>query len=236
MNMRTTTGLFASLPIAGAALADTPRLGGSMLHLLVSQNGQALEFAYETQVSDPVELFLYEEDVYTGPAGVLNGVYYSSRFGWLADGFFDLPAGSGVFIENLGTTEGLSAFDAFSFAPILGTQTSPDIWQWGGMMTHNWYSATEPGVYSATYRVYVGSAATQEPLAGWTPVELTLEWEVPFDCIADVNGDGMLSPADFSAWVAAYNTGADGCDQNGDGNCSPADFSAWVGNFNAGCE
>lgn len=236
MNMRTAMGLVASLSIAGAALADTPRLGGSMLHLLVSQNGQSLEFAYETQVSDPVELFLYEEDVYTGPAGVLNGVYYSGRFGWLADGFFDLPAGSGVFIENLGTTEGLSAYDAFSYAPILGTQTSPEIWQWGGMMTHNWYAATEPGVYSATYRVYVGSAATQEPLVGWEPVELTLEWEVPFDCIADVNGDGMLSPADFSAWVAAYNTGAPGCDQNGDGNCSPADFSAWVGNFNAGCE
>ncbi len=39
-------------------------------------------------------------------------------------------------------------------------------------------------------------------------VELTLEWEVPFECIADVNGDGMLSPADFSAWVSAFNTAA----------------------------
>ncbi len=55
------------------------------------------------------------------------------------------------------------------------------------------------------------------------------------DCVADVNDDGILSPADFSAWVAAFNAMAPECDQNADGLCSPADFSAWVGNYNAGC-
>jgi hypothetical protein len=55
------------------------------------------------------------------------------------------------------------------------------------------------------------------------------------DCPADVNGDGMLTPADFSAWIAAFNAQAPGCDQNGDGQCLPNDFSAWVANFNAGC-
>ena len=54
-------------------------------------------------------------------------------------------------------------------------------------------------------------------------------------CLADTNGDGMLSPADFSAWVAAFNAMAPECDQNSDGLCSPADFSAWVANYNAGC-
>lgn len=54
-------------------------------------------------------------------------------------------------------------------------------------------------------------------------------------CLADVNGDGIASPADFSAWVAAYNASASGCDQNGDGQCTPADFSAWVINYNNGC-
>ncbi len=54
-------------------------------------------------------------------------------------------------------------------------------------------------------------------------------------CLADTNGDGVLSPADFSAWVAAFNAMAPECDQNADGSCSPADFSAWVANFNAGC-
>ncbi len=55
------------------------------------------------------------------------------------------------------------------------------------------------------------------------------------DCLADTNGDGMLSPADFSAWVAAFNAMSPACDQNADAQCSPADFSAWLANFNAGC-
>ena len=54
-------------------------------------------------------------------------------------------------------------------------------------------------------------------------------------CLADTNGDGFVTPADFSAWVAAFNTMAPQCDQNGDGLCTPADFSAWVANYNAGC-
>jgi hypothetical protein len=65
-------------------------------------------------------------------------------------------------------------------------------------------------------------------------VTLTVVIE-PAACPADVNGDGAPTPADFSAWVAAFNAQAPGCDQNADGSCTPADFSAWIANFNAGC-
>ncbi len=54
-------------------------------------------------------------------------------------------------------------------------------------------------------------------------------------CVADTNGDGVLSPADFSAWIMAFNDRSDACDQNGDDLCTPADFSAWILNFNLGC-
>ncbi|MCA9274325.1 MAG: right-handed parallel beta-helix repeat-containing protein [Phycisphaerales bacterium] len=54
-------------------------------------------------------------------------------------------------------------------------------------------------------------------------------------CWADVNLDGALSPADFSAWVAAFNANNVRADQNRDGDVTPADFSAWVANYNAGC-
>ncbi len=54
-------------------------------------------------------------------------------------------------------------------------------------------------------------------------------------CAADTNGDGMLSPADFTAWIAAFNAMAPQCDQNSDGMCTPADFTAWIANYNAGC-
>ena len=52
------------------------------------------------------------------------------------------------------------------------------------------------------------------------------------DC-CDANNDGSCTPADFSAWVAAFNSGAARCDVNQDGSCTPADFSAWVAAFNA---
>jgi len=54
-------------------------------------------------------------------------------------------------------------------------------------------------------------------------------------CPADTNGDGMLSPADFTAWIAAFNAQSPACDQNGNGLCTPADFTAWIANYNAGC-
>lgn len=63
----------------------------------------------------------------------------------------------------------------------------------------------------------------------------TLTVNTDSDCVADVNGDGELTPSDFTAWVNAFNTGAPECDQNQDGMCSPTDFTAWVAHFNKGC-
>lgn len=54
-------------------------------------------------------------------------------------------------------------------------------------------------------------------------------------CPADTNGDGVVSPQDFNAWIQAFNGQTPACDQNGDGLCTPSDFNAWIQNFNAGC-
>jgi hypothetical protein len=54
-------------------------------------------------------------------------------------------------------------------------------------------------------------------------------------CTADQNSDGMVSPADFSAWTANFNAMDPRADTNYDGMLTPADFSAWVAAFNAGC-
>ena len=81
--------------------------------------------------------------------------------------------------------------------------------------------------------VVVGAAGVQPATSQVRGV--VYYYDLSFDCAADVNGDGMLSPTDFSAWLIAYNNGDPGCDQNDDGACTPTDFTAWVTNFNAGC-
>ncbi len=54
-------------------------------------------------------------------------------------------------------------------------------------------------------------------------------------CKADTNLDGQVNPADFNAWIVAFNTQTSPADQNLDGIISPADFNAWIINFNQGC-
>ncbi|RNC82844.1 MAG: hypothetical protein ED559_14060 [Phycisphaera sp.] len=54
-------------------------------------------------------------------------------------------------------------------------------------------------------------------------------------CPADTNNDGQLTPADFTAWINAFNNNLPECDQNGDGACTPTDFTAWIANYNSGC-
>jgi hypothetical protein len=56
-----------------------------------------------------------------------------------------------------------------------------------------------------------------------------------YNCLADVNHDGSVTPTDFTAWLDAFNNNLPECDQNGDGACTPTDFTAWIANFNAGC-
>jgi len=54
-------------------------------------------------------------------------------------------------------------------------------------------------------------------------------------CRGDINHDGIVSPADFTAWINAYNQGLIEADINGDGSIDPGDFTAWIASYNAGC-
>lgn len=53
-----------------------------------------------------------------------------------------------------------------------------------------------------------------------------------YTCLADVNGDEMLSAADFGAWVNAYSDGDLLADQNQNGVLDPGDFGQWIINYN----
>lgn len=91
-------------------------------------------------------------------------------------------------------------------------------------------------VYLFGSQVGVLDAATSDfqRLANIDALEIREMIDDPCDpCVlADVNGDGVVSPADFNAWIIAFNNGNIRADQNCDGIVSPADFNAWVVNFN----
>ena len=54
-------------------------------------------------------------------------------------------------------------------------------------------------------------------------------------CIADVNGNGVADPGDYTAWINAFNNNDSAAEQNCDGTVMPTDFTAWIANYNAGC-
>jgi len=102
----------------------------------------------------------------------------------------------------------------------------------------NDYTATMPAgvcddsvVFNFTVNALDGTQLIDPPAPGAYNATVTCDMV----CLPDVNHDGQVTAADFTAWVAAFNAGAPECDQNGDGSCTAADFTAWVANFNAGC-
>jgi hypothetical protein len=49
----------------------------------------------------------------------------------------------------------------------------------------------------------------------------------------DANGDGRMTPADFSMWIARYTAGHPAADTNFDGQLTPADLTAWIAGWSA---
>lgn len=100
----------------------------------------------------------------------------------------------------------------------------------GANDTFGWSIEIEAGV------AVIGASQADAPLANSGSAYL-FDVTLPGpSCAADVNGDGFVTPADFTAWINAFNNNLPTCDQNGDAACTPADFTAWIANFNLGCD
>lgn len=207
-------GLLAACPLAKAQF---PTLGGPMKHILIAFDNNSIGLSFESPDEGPLTLHDYGE-TYSGAAAVLNDSAYNAQFGWLAGGFISLPPDGSIWIETLDATPGLETYDAFSFAPILGTDGSSDRWQWSGVMTHNWYAVRDYGFYEATYSVYIGDAVGQ-PMSGFAADSITLSWlyapdlntgqlgaapgAIKPDSLARVSGDVGPTPAPGSAIALA---------------------------------
>lgn len=200
-------GLVASAALAGLVLAlpavraNEPQLGGAMKHIFVTLYAptKTLYHAIQDGADERVHLLNYG-DTYAGAAAVLDGTHYSARYGWLADGNWNVPAGRGIFVRLLDQTPGLRVYGQNDYAPILGTGGSSVTWLWDTTMVHNWYAVDACGWYEAHYRVYVGfSDGSADP--AYTPTHVRLVWQFVWNVAetpGDQDGDGDLDLRDFA--------------------------------------
>lgn len=137
--------------------------------------------------------------------GVLNGQAYNAQYGWNAGGFFTIPPGAAIWIEQTKASPELGVYQDWgrlgTYTPIFGTGGSPRMWQWSGVMIHNTYAVRNPARarYFADYHIFFGDATTgsragYESLGDttvhleWTavPVEDPLTFE--FGALGETNG------------------------------------------------
>lgn len=188
-----------ALPIAlmtctSGAFASSPTLGGPMSHLLVTLFNNEIFLTFESPSMSTVTMQDNTGDFVAG-ASVLNNNGYNGQFGWLANGFISLPPSSGIFVRTLASSPHLSVYEETTFASILGTDGSDDIWRWDGTMTHNWYSSDTHGEHLARYEVFVGDLAGN-PLDGYTSATIDLRFEYGQDLSGRIGtlGSGLVPP------------------------------------------
>lgn len=160
---------FVLCAVSGSVSGEAPGIVGPMEHVLINYDGSSLTVGFDSNDNgEPNVLDDRGGASYTGAASVLSGRMINDQYGWLANGFIQLGAGEGIWIEAVSVSEGLDVYEGgmrpmrenHTYEAILGTEGSSSIWRWSGLMTHNWYAADEAGSYEATYRVFVGDATT----------------------------------------------------------------------------
>ena len=84
---------------------------------------------------------------------------------------------------------------------------------------------------------FVGGAGDGTSFEGFLAPgeERTLEFDVPEQCAADFNGDGLVNTQDFIAFLNAWANGDPLADWNADGTIDTQDFIAYLNDWAAGC-
>lgn len=151
---------------------------------------------------------------------------------------FDTPRISGLFDDlnpsNSGTVYSQQLADRMVVSYDMVTEFSPS-----NANTFQFQLHFDGTIVISWERVDVGDAivgisegAGQDP--GFVESDLS-SYPAPNNCPQDINGDGILSFFDISAFINAFNSSDPVADFNGDGVFNFFDVSAFVTQFQAGC-
>ena len=215
------------MPIAPSSYAQGVSFGGLMQHVTINVgppvDGQfPLMATFDEDPGEGLGMVLGADDL-AAPFDVLSGRAYNAQFGWLRQGIWGPGAGEGAFIQLVDQSPGLSVYQgafgvdtggtgqsdtlngAHTLAPILGTDGSPDYWQWDGRMTHNWYVSDVAGPHFATYDLFVAEVLPDGRPGAlsslYLPGRVTLTWIddiTPAAFLAgDYDGNGFVSQSDL---------------------------------------
>ncbi|MBI5388438.1 MAG: hypothetical protein HZA90_27550 [Verrucomicrobia bacterium] len=160
---------------AQAQIYVTPKMGGGqvaadMVHIDLYYDDVANQFQahIDTSFGTPELRALEPGQAFDPQANyaVLNGKAYNSQYGWNAGGFFTIPPGAAIWIEQTNCSPGLEIYQDWgrlgSYTPIFGTAGSSRLWKWSGVMVHNTYAVFNPTRHRffADYHIYFGDANT----------------------------------------------------------------------------
>jgi hypothetical protein len=168
MNQNLVNAAVLTASLCGVASADVwPNVWGDMVHVMIGVDQGGVHAHVDAAPDARVEMMRFPGEAYTGSAAVLDNRWYSSQYGWLADGFISLGAGERIVIENTAMDAGLGAYEGgmrmmrqmHTYSPIFGTDGSDAASEWAGTMRHDWFAATSLGEFDASFRVFVVDAA-----------------------------------------------------------------------------
>ncbi len=185
------TQCFAVMPPMPPMTSGSDDAG--MKHAGVGLSGTVLTVHYDAAPAVPLTMITGHSTDYT-PAkfDVLEDVYFNSQYGWLPDGFISLPVDRAIWIERTGATQPAGStfkvYEAGNGMMIPGEgmmnwtmdeiyAVNGDIWQWDGVMQHDYYAADMPGSYSMQFDIYVGDLSGVAD-AAYTATSTTFEFAV----------------------------------------------------------
>jgi hypothetical protein len=197
----------------------TPYLGGGqfpaapMIHIDIYYNASTntMTAHRDDTLPDPVLRPLPLEDEFepNKPWTGLQEKAYNAQYGWNPGGFFQIPLGAAIWIEQTSVDPYLECYrgdlNLGPYTPIFGTSGSSTLWKWSGGMVHNSYAVLRPvqQQYQATYRVYFGNATTGSRVGYeyYDDATVTLSWRA---LPADYDGSGGVDTADLLLLAAAW--------------------------------